>query len=1043
MATPLTGGEVAAATAHLSSLKSSTSFLDLPAETQREIVAHCSQSDLICLALACKRFHELASAQLYRNFHIIFPDDDDANFDSPVDGLAGGLDTFTTSEYNYAKHLKDLSMDTLSPGVKGEQSYQPYLYSASCGKFLNTLLHLTLKRAHSLESFRWNIRVELSRPVYAQLHRIRSLKKLHIRLQAGDSYYTPPPPLPVTADLDPHPQPNGHWPDTIPPVQSYGPPIPSSIPISGIPPLGPPPSLLPPSSRPMQKSRSGQKCAKNAEPSTLSGFKGLQSMSVLDIDNLEIVGELRTCVKNSFSTLKELQLSLSNTLAQQARKPPQDSDADDSDIEEDFQTVPQPENAVDYNGTGPAKVFRAQEERKLQELILARIFDIQDHHLVKKAPIQLNTPLKLNSNRNLEATTTDSAHRSGDPRSEFVESLTTVSTRLMNTLNGSRHFTISQYESLAIIEKAARKYVDSGSKPALSKCDTNDTMANEGEASNNDSLHEETHEDTHEETHNDETMLIKEDGHLPEEAALTDTAPGSQSSDHPGKMSTNDRKPHYLFEPGSDALPDDIDIEHLETIQDHLDEFHDPQSADPARSRSPLTLRQGPNDAALPRDEDHGAAESPGSLANKPSPEDGKPEFEIAKVDRAAITKKLVQLHRLVRGVGQRVLEIRDERISEDGSIIASDLDIELALLNRSAIEVSNEIRILESEIEDLMEMPMKRSGESTKQSIDAYKRKTRGMSIETLRICLIPVKASVLSQAIDMTCIKDLTLINVGNQAPIWSMLAKEQKNRPLALRSVFTDHVSASFLTCMAQLPVLDDLFMLERGLKHKPESFAPRSATSIDQIRRLVLKKHMPTLKRLMIKDDSNGPNWDANEKTMILICTRGVQLEELALSLNIHAVHAFMQYFSGLVNLRAINILHFKNNDTCIWVMREILRFIVDNLSHHPELKLEWIATEDDRVDRVIRPSEASSESRSQVPLKRTKDKGKDKAHVSPSSPGSAEYPLLPMEALDSDSESDDDSVDSGSRLRFKTIGPLQFYDVWGVKIFDKEIRSGKL
>lgn len=101
-----------------------------------------------------KHFHELASAQLYRNFHIIFPDDEDVNFDSPIDGLAGGLDTFTTSEYNYAKHLKDLSMDTLSAGRKGEESYQAYLYKASCGKFLNTLLHLTLKRARSLESFR-------------------------------------------------------------------------------------------------------------------------------------------------------------------------------------------------------------------------------------------------------------------------------------------------------------------------------------------------------------------------------------------------------------------------------------------------------------------------------------------------------------------------------------------------------------------------------------------------------------------------------------------------------------------------------------------------------------------------------------------------------------------------------------------------------------------------------------------------------------------------------------------------------------------------
>ena len=119
-----------------------------------------------------KHFHELASTQLYRNFHIIFPDDDDLNFDSPIDGLAGGLDTFTTSEYNYARHLKDLSMDTLSAGSKGEQSYQSYLYSASCGKFLNTLLYLTLKKAKSLEAFRY---ATLSLCAIAQLTQLQLL----------------------------------------------------------------------------------------------------------------------------------------------------------------------------------------------------------------------------------------------------------------------------------------------------------------------------------------------------------------------------------------------------------------------------------------------------------------------------------------------------------------------------------------------------------------------------------------------------------------------------------------------------------------------------------------------------------------------------------------------------------------------------------------------------------------------------------------------------------------------------------------------------
>lgn len=128
--------------------------MDLPREVQKDIFSHCPQTDLICLALVSKHFHELAAAQLYRNFHIVFPDDDDPAFDSPIDGLAGGLDTFVTSEYDYAKHLRDLSLDTLSAGNKAEAAYKPYLYNVSCGKFMNTLMLLALRKATSLESFR-------------------------------------------------------------------------------------------------------------------------------------------------------------------------------------------------------------------------------------------------------------------------------------------------------------------------------------------------------------------------------------------------------------------------------------------------------------------------------------------------------------------------------------------------------------------------------------------------------------------------------------------------------------------------------------------------------------------------------------------------------------------------------------------------------------------------------------------------------------------------------------------------------------------------
>lgn len=153
---------------------------------------------------------------------------------------------------------------------------------------------------------------------------------------------------------------------------------------------------------------------------------------------------------------------------------------------------------------------------------------------------------------------------------------------------------------------------------------------------------------------------------------------------------------------------------------------------------------------------------------------------------------------------------------------------------------------------------------------------------------------------------------------------------------------------------------------------------------------------------------------------------------------------MQYFAGLINLRAINILRFRNNDTCIWVMREILKFIVDNLSHHPELKLEWIAMEDDRIDRVIRPSDDIIDQEDS-----TRTRGNDATAVLGSGHSTSSLPALPTSGWASGSETSDDEddedrgYDNGKRLRLKTVGPLQFYDVWGVKIFEKEIRNGRL
>ena len=129
-------------------------LLDLPQEVQREIVEHCDIPDLICLAVVSKHFPVLAAAVLYRHFNLIFPDEDNLQFDTTVDYLARGLDTFVTSKHNYAQYLKDVSFDTYYLGDKAEGSYRPYLANLSCGKFLNTLLLLTLRKARGLEAFK-------------------------------------------------------------------------------------------------------------------------------------------------------------------------------------------------------------------------------------------------------------------------------------------------------------------------------------------------------------------------------------------------------------------------------------------------------------------------------------------------------------------------------------------------------------------------------------------------------------------------------------------------------------------------------------------------------------------------------------------------------------------------------------------------------------------------------------------------------------------------------------------------------------------------
>lgn len=632
----------------------------------------------------------------------------------------------------------------------------------------------------------WNIRVELTRPVYRELHRISTLKKVHIRMQAGDSYYTPPPPLPIA--LDSHhipPMASNHY-------ESHHAPPDYTLPHLN----GPPPPLYPPiksSSR-----HRGSKRISSCGPATFSAFKNLSTLSVLEIDSLDVISELQICVRNSFSTLTELKISLSDTLASQSRRPLADSDTEDSEIDDGYSHAPYSQ----YGATGPAKVYRAQEERKKQELILAKVFDLEPN-LVKKPQIQLasENPADIDT---IEAA--NAANIDRDPRDDFVESLRGASTKLMTLVNGSRDFSLSQRDILDMIEKAARKYLDSAEQ-------------------------------------------IKEEQVAPPSAA------SSSYSSNAGPSSV-DKGKSIKQKTGPSTVP--------------------PWTVDEC-GRSTCMKKPTPVPTI-----DKGSIQRGGTKDSEECTIDATECEHVEDVNKESEAAGHVLEPCTVSNVQPATT---NEQASEAlATPVSKSQNTPETVMPLNQLDES----IKSLKLEDKPSNGSQDSAEDRTSTIVEYIRDTRGLALEHLSIQLVPVKPSVLSRAINLSALKSLTLLNVGNQGPIWSMLTRENKVQPLALRSIFTDNVSHAFLTCVSQLAEVHDLFMLERSIDHKPESFAPRASTSIDQIRRLVLKKHISTIKRLFLKDESKEAGWDANEKTMILLCTQGKALEELAVSMNIHAV-----------------------------------------------------------------------------------------------------------------------------------------------------------
>lgn len=153
-------------------------FIDLPLETQKNIIAHVSccfallapclsflfkihkliarqvhHKDLICLLRVSRHFFALASSEIYRvlDFNSSCADDSGA----PVSHLADALQTVVASDLDYGQHIR-----TFRLGLSEENSPNALMLSrvlwdsvADPSKALNTLILLTVRKATVLESF--------------------------------------------------------------------------------------------------------------------------------------------------------------------------------------------------------------------------------------------------------------------------------------------------------------------------------------------------------------------------------------------------------------------------------------------------------------------------------------------------------------------------------------------------------------------------------------------------------------------------------------------------------------------------------------------------------------------------------------------------------------------------------------------------------------------------------------------------------------------------------------------------------------------------
>ncbi|KAG9244349.1 hypothetical protein BJ878DRAFT_73868 [Calycina marina] len=893
-----------------------------------------STQDQISLCCVSRTVRDAAAKQLYRKFHIFFPDEDETDSESEsdepyCDALAGGLNTFATSSYNYAQYIKEIVLESQCGGAKGERAYVDYHYDMSCGKFLNTLLHLTLLKATSLQIFKWDVRVELSRDVYKTLHKMDTLTHVHLRMQDGPSLSTVGSVASsssglFTASSSPELQ--------VPPPPPY---IPALANQAGL--------VILVGKHPSKHNKLKERTSRTQTVvPTIAGFKGLNSLAILDLDTMNYAEEIKQCLDNSSLDLRHLRLSFSEQLANRAKKPtPEPQPDEDSDMEDEFGQTPLlpgppggppgllpvmvPSGAADPNG--PTRELKAQEEKIRQDAFLAKVLGREKEEAeAKKKTEQLEKETSLKE----------------DEAKEMFHWL--------KNLVHSTGFGSARQETLFRSMGKALEYYNNRLKEELQEAESAKSVAGPSKA-----------------------VRSKEKPVISATPPKETTAAASGAADDGTPSLFAEAKDVEVTKPDSDvAKPEDINVEQPEEETTSND---------------------------LPASESGDDETSNGSNGN-----------EIKDQEEKSAEKKAQEWPSLT-------VKLKDN----DGESSKA-----------AAAPATKE--------------------EQTRE----YIRSTRGLTLDSVAICLIPVHGVALTKSIDLSVLTDLTLLSVGPQAYFWVLMAEENIKYSLPLNKIYTDDVSWSFLSLMNQLQRVDELLLLQRQITKKGprqlENVAEQTNVKIKDIRRLILKKHVKTLRILMIRNNTGSRNWDLDVDTTQLLCSRAEKLEELAVSFGMRVMHTLLQSMPNLSSLRVLHITRFDCHDNSVTC--DLRKFAVENVANNPDMKLEYFAL-DNMLERIVRkkPETVDTKGKGKQVAKKHKNDGKvvilanghwivgNPLHVYPLGAPHHTAPVGPA-GLDWGTDSDDDE-EAPNRSKVETVSDLRFAHVMDVRIFEKEVMLGRL